>query len=66
MYGALAIKAVSPPGHESPNARSSVFTGYGGPGEGVSMRVKLQALVYDILPPAIVVFSYAVGSSSFC
>ena len=30
--------------------------------EGSSLRAKLQALVYDILPSTTAVFSYAIGS----
>ena len=31
-------------------------------GEGVGGQIKLQALVYDILPSTTAVFSYAIGS----
>ena len=42
--------------------RSEVLIRDGGGEERVKARPKLQALVYDILPPTTAVFSYAIGS----
>ena len=44
-------------------SRRSRMSGWTGSGAGaVSLRGKLQALVYDILPSTTAVFSYAIGS----
>ena len=34
--------------------------------EGATLRAKLQALVYDILPSTTAVFSYAIASRKNC